>query len=355
MNHNFENFNFGFRKVLLLSLFIFFANINAALAHESMPTILSMVLKATGEVNITVEVSQGALDNFSKETNAHILLANQLPQLIKLKTEAGDLLELNLKEGTAPEAVSEVKPQLADFKFVYAVMPQEPLSTMTIIWPKVLGNAILKLNEHSAQTTTLWIKGDVESENFSLLAKTEQSFFDFVSIGFQHILPEGLDHILFILGLYFFSTQLKPLLLQISAFTLAHTVTLFMATLGILSIDEAIVEPIIALSIVYIAVDNLRKARLTHMRIALVFGCGLLHGLGFAGALSEIGLEAQTYFRDLIAFNIGLELGQLFVVFVMHIALGFWFAKQPYWNSKIKKPLSICIATIGFIWFIQRI
>jgi len=355
MTHKFQNFILRYGQGLLLGLCMFLSNINSALAHESMPSILSLVLKANGELNLTVEVSQGAVDKFSKETNAHKLLAQQLPHLLKLKNDSGDLLELSLKEETAPEAVSEVKPQLADFKYVYTVMAQQPLSTMTMIWPQVLGDAVLKLNEHSAQATTLWVKGDVESENFSLLEKTKQSFFDFVSIGFQHILPEGLDHILFILGLYFFSTQLKPLLLQISAFTLAHTVTLFMATLGIVSIDEGIVEPIIALSIVYIAVENLRNAHLTHMRLAVVFGFGLLHGLGFAGALSEIGLEAQTYFRDLVAFNIGLELGQLFVVFVMHIALGFWFAKQPYWNSKIKKPLSICIAATGFIWFIQRI
>jgi len=355
MTHKFQNFILRFGLGLLLGLCIFLANIHSALAHESMPSILSMALKAHGELNLTVEVSQGAVDKFSKEPNAHKLLAQHLPQLIKLKNDSGDLLELSLKEETPSKVLSDVKPQLADFKYVYTVMAQQPLSTMTMIWPQVLGDAVLKLNEHSAQATTLWVKGDVESENFSLLAKTEQSFFDFVSIGFQHILPEGLDHILFILGLYFFSTQLKPLLLQISAFTLAHTVTLFMATLGIVSIDEGIVEPIIALSIVYIAVENLRNAHLTHMRLAVVFGFGLLHGLGFAGALSEIGLEAQTYFRDLIAFNIGLELGQLFVVFVMHIALGFWFAKQPYWNSKIKKPLSICIAATGFIWFIQRI
>src|SRR5262249_58079568 len=111
----------------------------------------------------------------------------------------------------------------------------------------------------------------------------------YVRLGFRHILPDGLDHILFVLGLFLLSPRLRPLLVQVSAFTVAHTATLALSTLGLVRLPPAVVEPLIALSIAYVAIENTVVRELRPWRIALVFGFGLLHGLGLAGALGALG------------------------------------------------------------------
>lgn len=136
----------------------------------------------------------------------------------------------------------------------------------------------------------------------------------YIPVGFDHILPKGLDHILFVLGLFFFSTRMAPLVWQISAFTLAHTVTLALGALGYVTIPGAIVEPIIAASIVYVAVENLFSDQLNRWRPAIIFAFGLLHGLGFASVLGDYGLPDGQFIPALIGFNIGVEIGQLTVI-----------------------------------------
>lgn len=137
---------------------------------------------------------------------------------------------------------------------------------------------------------------------------------NYIPVGFDHILPKGLDHILFVLGLFFFSTRTAPLVWQISAFTLAHTVTLALGALGYVTIPGAIVEPIIAASIVYVAVENLFSDQLNRWRPAIIFAFGLLHGLGFASVLGDYGLPDGQFIPALIGFNIGVEIGQLTVI-----------------------------------------
>ncbi len=140
------------------------------------------------------------------------------------------------------------------------------------------------------------------------------TFFNYIPVGFDHIVPKGLDHILFVLGLFFLSTQLGPLLWQVSAFTVAHTITLALAALGYVSVPAAIVEPLIAASIVFVAVENIVLHGLSPWRPFIVFGFGLLHGLGFASVLGQFGLPPGAFVPALIGFNIGVELGQLFVI-----------------------------------------
>uniref|UniRef100_UPI0035661A0A HupE/UreJ family protein n=1 Tax=Loktanella salsilacus TaxID=195913 RepID=UPI0035661A0A len=116
------------------------------------------------------------------------------------------------------------------------------------------------------------------------------TFFSYVPTGFDHIVSLGVDHILFVLGLFFLSSALKPLLWQVSAFTLAHTITLALAALGYVTVPASIVEPLIALSIAYVAVENIFLRRLSPWRPFIIFGFGLLHGLGFASVLAQFGL-----------------------------------------------------------------
>ena len=184
-----------------------------------------------------------------------------------------------------------------------------------------------------------------------------QAVLRYVVSGFDHIIPKGLDHILFVLGLFFYSLNWRPLLWQISAFTVAHTVTLALATLGIVQPTMWIVEALIALSIVWVAVENLwhgGRREIGWTRIAVVFGFGLLHGLGFASVLSEFGLGSH-FVASLISFNVGVEIGQLTVIAVAFLLLGLPFGDKPWYRRRVAVPGSLVIAAIAAYWVLNRI
>ena len=176
----------------------------------------------------------------------------------------------------------------------------------------------------------------------------------YLRLGFVHIVPRGLDHILFVLGLFLLGTRTRPLVWQVSAFTVAHAATLSLAVFEIVSLPSRVVEPLIALSIVYVAVENVLISRLTPWRPAVVFGFGLLHGLGFAGALGQLGLPEAERLLGLLSFNVGIELGQLLVIAVALASVG-WCRRRPWYRARIAIPLSVAIAGIGLYWAIERL
>jgi hypothetical protein len=186
------------------------------------------------------------------------------------------------------------------------------------------------------------------------ISKTDAAFI-YLILGFKHILPLGFDHILFVLSLFLLSPKLKPIIWQSTAFTIAHSVTLILASYNIISPPSRIIEPLIALSILYVAIENIISPRLKPSRIGIVFLFGLVHGLGFAGALSEMGLPKNAYLTSLITFNVGVELGQITVILTAYFLLAKWFADKPYYRSRIVIPLSIIIALIAAFWTVQRI
>lgn len=173
--------------------------------------------------------------------------------------------------------------------------------------------------------------------------------------GFEHILPLGLDHILFILSLFLLNPQLKPILIQSAVFTVAHSVTLILSSYAIITPPATIVEPLIALSIGYIAIENMFAKTLRPTRIVVVFLFGLLHGMGFAGALAELGLPENAYLISLISFNIGVELGQVTIILLSYIFLAIWFAKKDWYHARIVIPISAVIAIIALYWTVERI
>jgi hypothetical protein len=173
--------------------------------------------------------------------------------------------------------------------------------------------------------------------------------------GYQHILPYGFDHILFILGLFLLSPRLKPVLWQATAFTIAHSITLGLAMYQIITPPLHIIEPLIALSILYVAIENIFSSKLRASRIGIVFLFGLVHGLGFAGALAHMGLPGDHYFTCLVMFNLGVELGQITIILAAYFLLARWFADKPYYRKRIVIPLSVCIAVLACCWTIQRI
>jgi hypothetical protein len=177
----------------------------------------------------------------------------------------------------------------------------------------------------------------------------------YLQLGYQHILPQGFDHILFVLSLFLLSPKLKPVLWQATAFTVAHSVTLGLAMYHVINPPTKIVEPLIALSIMYVALENIFSPRLKASRIGVVFLFGLVHGLGFAGALGQLGLPSNAYLLSLVMFNVGVELGQLTVILLAYFLLARWFGKKPYYRKAIVIPLSGIIALIAAFWTVQRI
>jgi len=179
-------------------------------------------------------------------------------------------------------------------------------------------------------------------------------FWDYIGVGFTHIVPKGLDHILFVVGLFLLSPRLKPLVIQITAFTVAHSLTLALAMLGVISLPASIVEPLIALSIVYIAIENLATSRLSPWRPFVVFCFGLLHGLGFAGVLTEIGLSPAHFVSGLIGFNVGVEAGQLAVVAACYALFGAWFSDRSWYRARVTTPISLAIGGMALWWVVER-
>ena len=176
----------------------------------------------------------------------------------------------------------------------------------------------------------------------------------FIKAGFEHIIPQGLDHILFVLGLFFSTLKLRSLILQVTAFTFAHSITLALAALGFVKLQLSVVEPLIFLSIVWVAFENTFFKKTTKWRPLVVFSFGLLHGLGFATLLTEYGLPKDNFISLLLAFNVGVEFGQFAVLLAAFILVRLIYLKTKYKNQ-LKIPASIMIGCTGLFWFIESI
>jgi hydrogenase/urease accessory protein HupE len=206
---------------------------------------------------------------------------------------------------------------------------------------------------------TTWLDGSADSGPLALVRAAPPSRTAIAStyfgLGFTHILPKGLDHILFVLGLFLLSRKLSPILWQVSAFTVAHSITLGLTIYGVISLSPSIVEPLIALSIVYVAVENLLTSELKPWRVALVFGFGLLHGMGFAGVLRELALPRSEFLTGLVAFNVGVEAGQLAVILGAFLVVGTWAQRTDTYRRLVIVPCSTAIALTGLLWTVERL
>ena len=170
--------------------------------------------------------------------------------------------------------------------------------------------------------------------------------------GFRHVIPMGLDHILFILGLFLLAPRLKPLLGQSLLFTLAHSITLALVIFGVIHFPAKWVEVLIAVSIAWIGIENLFAKRINTSRLYLVFGFGLIHGMGFAEVIrGKLGdLSGKALALPLVSFNIGVELAQATLLICAFIIL-IPFRK---WTVSIQNIGSILIALVALFWIYQR-
>jgi len=177
----------------------------------------------------------------------------------------------------------------------------------------------------------------------------------YLKLGFQHIIPNGFDHILFVAGLCLLSTKIRTILWQATAFTIAHSITLALSMKNIIVAPPAIVEPVIALSILFVAVENLLLSELKPWRVLLVFLFGLIHGMGFASSLNEIGLPPGKFYTSILSFNIGVELGQIAVIAAMFSLIIIPLRKKILYRKAVVYPLSVLIAIVAMYWTVERL
>lgn len=278
------------------------------------------------------------------------------------------------------EQVAVVIPEVGDFELartsVLTVGADLPAGDAPVQfgWAEPLGELVVRQVGGGDDAYTAFLSGGEMTEPLSRIEiRTEGAlsvFARYISVGFEHIVPLGIDHILFVLGLFFFSLHLRPILMQVTAFTVAHTITLALAALGLVTISASIVEPLIAASIVYVGVENLRGRGNVKARTALVFVFGLLHGLGFASVLGDFGISASSFVGALLGFNLGVEIAQLALILVALLlvlvaARLARIAPLPDDEAPVRETQvmyravsvvgSIMISVIGAYWTIERV
>lgn len=244
---------------------------------------------------------------------------------------------------------------------VLTLVTTEPVfDNWNLGWDPALGNVAFRFSTNETQDiVTDFLQNGQESSLVMMdnlvPASAFDTFVEYIPVGFTHIVPLGLDHILFVIGLFLLSTHWKPLVWQVTAFTLAHSITLALGMLGLVRVSGSIVEPLIALSIVYVAFENITSRELRWWRPVVIFAFGLLHGLGFASVLTDFGLSQQAFVAGLIGFNVGVEVGQLTVIAACYLAVGMWFSKRSGYRKWVIVPGSSLIAATGAFWFLQRV
>jgi hydrogenase/urease accessory protein HupE len=199
---------------------------------------------------------------------------------------------------------------------------------------------------------------DKDRSRFEYFTGTSQGVWEvlqkFVPSGVHHILI-GPDHLLFLVGLLLLGGSLKQLLLVVTAFTAAHSITLSLAALGMIIPPTSIVEPAIALSVIYVGADNLLVGSGRDTRAWIAFAFGLIHGFGFANVLRDMDLPARALGWTLFGFNVGVELGQLAVVAVVASALAWIRSRSPVTGTRLAFVGSIIVMLTGAFWFVERV
>ena len=348
-----------------------------ARAHEVVPAIASMEREGDAlsfDIRMNLETVLAGIDqsevtdtNDAPEAETYDTLRALPPEDLAQRFEAfwpdfarmvdvqagGERLPLELSDISVEDTPNEELPRVAHVTFT-ADLPAGA-EAVSVGWDRSLGVLVLRQEGVEAPYDGYLDPGDRSPE--IALGGGDQAggwatFFGYIPVGLDHIVPLGLDHILFVLGLFFLSAHWRPLVWQVSAFTAAHTVTLALTALGYISLPGSIVEPLIALSIVYVAFENIFTDGLNPWRPFIVFGFGLLHGMGFASVLAEFGLPQSSFVPALLGFNVGVELGQLLVIAVAFLCV--WRAiensksgeSEPLWTAAYLGAMVLTIALL---------
>ena len=369
------------RGICFALLFFFSSTINS---HEIKPAIVDLII-ADGQASIDfkinaeqilagVDASQYQDTNDAPQAELYDQFREKNEEELKQDIQQNwnlfqDQITINGLEGSSLN--------LVDLMIDQDVNPEYPRDTnlkteaplnqneITIQFATELGPVVIRrfedINKENMIFSTYLQPGEISAELSPLSQATmSQTIIEYIILGMEHIVPKGLDHILFIFGVFFFAVKLKPLLWQVTMFTLAHSLTLILASLKLVFIPASIIEPLIALSIGYVAFENIFQrqskfhSRSNTIRYAVIFFFGLIHGLGFAFVLEDIGLPTGQLILSLLSFNIGVEIAQIGLVVLAYLLM-FYPSKQLWYRKAIQIPCSLVIGLIGIYWFFERV
>ena len=350
--------------------------------HEIRPAIATLQVTPAGEYSITISLNLEALlsgigaNHEDTDDSPNATQYNELRELPPeaLRQEFANFtipfpqgVQLRFNDTPGEPEVSDVRiPEVGDLAIAriseVVLSGTVPLGTTHFVWQwqDTFGSSVIRVLPITGDEEgySAWLQNGTPSDPVPLEGVDPRSrlerFWDYVKIGFEHILPEGLDHILFVLGIFLLSAHWKPLLTQVTAFTVAHSITLGLSIYGWVQLPSSIVEPLIAASIIYVGVENMFTDHLQKWRPVVVFVFGLLHGLGFASVLFEIGLPRDAYLEGLIAFNIGVELGQLTVIAIAFALVGYWGKQKNWYRPRVVVPGSLVVSLVGAWWLLER-
>ena len=353
-----------------------------AAGHTIRPAVATASFSPGGAISVEVRVNAEALltgigpehedtddaPNAAEYDSLRALPADELARTFEtFSAEFAERLNVSFGDQRADlDFVGISVPEVGDLELARDSIVQlkgvVPRDAGPFVWqyPEEYGSSVIRMRQEGGEESrSFWLQAGeasppVELAEAMLPRPRSEVARDYLVLGFTHILPKGLDHILFVLGIFLLSQRLGPIFWQVTAFTVAHTITLGMTIYGLISLPSSVVEPLIAASIVYVGVENILVTRLRPSRVLLVFCFGLLHGMGFAGVLAEIGLPPSEFLTALITFNIGVEFGQLAVIAVALLAVGA-FRGRSWYRQGIVIPASALISLIGAYWTVERL
>ena len=353
----------------------------SAMAHEMRPAIATLHIESDGVFELTLETN---LEAWMADVNPTLSDTNDSPNVEaydRLRALSADALTAEFTSdfsafAQAPEIRAEGQrirlttvglevlaeadselPRDTQIRLVGAL--PDGAQSLTYATGETLPDTAVRVYLGEAEPAVQYVRHGSTSDPFVLIEGVTRSVsaivWEYIELGFTHIVPKGVDHIVFILGLTLISKRLIDLVIQVTAFTVAHSVTLAMGLYGVLTLPASLVEPLIAASIVFIAVENCMHTHVNRSRTLIVFGFGLLHGLGFASVLTELGLPARDFVVGLLAFNLGVELGQLLIIAMAYFAVGIWVLQASWYRTRVAMPVSLLIGALGMYWFVERV
>ena len=373
--------NFGKHDLMIKYLFFLILLLSPPLhTHEIKPAIVDITII---EENASIEFKLNA-ETVLSEIDASIYVdTNNSPQsqkydefrafsvqeieklVLKNKSKFINKIQINSEGEIIPlllnkvEMFDEANDEMPRDTVLYLNFDLKDSSSFTVQFDKKIGPVVIRQFEDLSKESVLFTSYLQPAEKSPLLSQQSQSsvgktIIEYLILGIEHIVPKGLDHILFIIGIFFYAIKFKPLLLQVTMFTLAHSITLILASFNLIFIPAVIVEPLIALSISYVAIENIFQRRLIVPRYVIIFIFGLIHGLGFAFVLGDIGLNTSQLVISLISFNLGVEVAQIAIIILASIIF-ILPSRQSWYRAFLQIPISVIISLIGLYWFIERV
>ena len=359
----------------------------ASHSHELRPAVLDITLGGAEEAQVTAElnfIAEGFLaeidlsavtdtdesQNAARYDQIRALASDQMARLLRQKwPELTTLMALYSQEQPLELRLDDIQVEqqenlalVRETRVIFSASLPADSVAVTVRWDRQLGSILLRslADEQEADYSEFMVMGGT-SKPIMLADGVPQPVQDTITTylysGIVHIIPYGLDHMLFVLALLATSISFRPLLLQISLFTIAHTITLALASLKVLSFSVPLVETLIAASIAYVGIENLRKTdqSVGWLRAGVIFCFGLLHGMGFATVLQDFGLPQSAFAIGLISFNIGVEIGQILTIAPIWLLVSWLALSGRQFRYGFQIPVSVVILAISLFWIYERL